>query len=56
MLHCETCKWADDRGQQVGQAICRKRPPQAVMIQDGKGGMGVIGVFPVVTLQRDGCA
>ena len=56
MKYCETCKWADDRGQVAGQAVCRRRPPMPVMIQDGKGGMGVIGAFPAVTLSRDGCS
>lgn len=55
MKLCDTCKWADDNGQEPGKAICRARPPQPTVLSTGQGTITVLGVFPVVTLNRDSC-
>lgn len=49
---CDTCKWADDRGQQEGIALCRFLPPKAYLSNEG----ATTSVWPPVRLMADGCA
>lgn len=54
-MTCDTCKWADDEGQQPGAALCRKRPPGTAVIP-GRDGANIVPLWPPVRLATDFCS